>query len=216
MVRRRSTKGREGRSKPKPLKRADGKIKKWNTIADIPMDGEDQCACCHFQICRKTYLTALFAVHHSKDQILLDGDRGGRGEDDEDDEEVFALKGLDDDSEDEEEYNNQDDDDVDDEEALEDDVPTSKKKKSTKSKKGKGKAVEDENSDEEEEEEGWGRGRAAYYASNADQLESDDEEGNELEEQEAKRLQSKMREEMQDDDFGLNDNPELDEKMEVE
>ena len=165
---------------------------------------------------RKTYLTILFAVHHSKDQILLDGDRGNRGEDDEDDEEVFALKGLDDDSDGDEEYNHSDGDDAGDEETLENNVPASKTKKSTKSKKGKGKAVEDKSSDEEEEEEGWGRGRAAYYASNADQLESDDEEGNELEEQEAKRLQSKMREEMKDDDFGLNDNPELDEEMEVE
>ncbi|KIM43375.1 hypothetical protein M413DRAFT_444202 [Hebeloma cylindrosporum] len=198
MVRRRSTKGRESRSKPKPLNRSDGKIKKWNTIEDIPMDEEDQ-------------------FHHSKDQILLDGDKGSRGEDDEDDDEVFALKGLDDNSDDEEEHDYQDDDGVDEEETLEEDVPASKKKKSKKSKKGKEKAVEDENSDEEEEEEeGWGRGRAAYYASNADQLESDDEEGNELEEQEAKRLQSKMREEMKDDDFGLNDNPELDDKMEVD
>jgi U3 small nucleolar RNA-associated protein 3 len=40
-------------------------------------------------------------------------------------------------------------------------------------------------------------------------LESDDEEGNELEEQEAKRLQAAARKEMTDDDFGLNDSPEV-------
>lgn len=92
-----------------------------------------------------------------------------------------------------------------------------KTKKSTKSKKTKGKAAEEnDKSEEEEEEESWGKGRAAYYASNAYELESDDEEGNELEEQEAKRLQNKMREEMKDDDFGLDDNPDLDKATETE
>ena len=63
----------------------------------------------------------------------------------------------------------------------------------------------DDEDDESEEEEGWGTKKSAYYASNAEQLESDDEEANELEEQEAKRLQSKARDAMADDDFGLGD-----------
>ena len=58
---------------------------------------------------------------------------------------------------------------------------------------------------EEEEEESWGAKKSAYYASNAREIESDDEEANELEEQEAKRLQAKMRDAMADDDFGLED-----------
>ncbi|KAF8964204.1 Sas10 C-terminal domain-containing protein [Flammula alnicola] len=181
MVRRRSTKGkgRDGGSKPKPLKRSDGKLTKWNTVEDIPMDEEDQC-------------------------------KGGY-DDDGDDDEVFALKGMEDGSDsdgDAHDYQ-EDEEDEEEDEMLQEEISAPKKKKSKKDKKTKGKAVEeDEAEPEEEEEESWGRGRAAYYSSNADQLESDDEEGNELEEQEAKRLQTKMREEMNDEDFGLNDNPE--------
>lgn len=81
------------------------------------------------------------------------------------------------------------------------------KPKTSKSKKAKAKAKSKASSDEEESEgdEAWGRGRSAYYSSNAAQLDSDDEEGNELEEQEAKRLQAKSRDAMGDDDFGLDD-----------
>ncbi len=82
-------------------------------------------------------------------------------------------------------------------------------KKTNKGKaKAKAKAKDDSSdsdSDSEEEEESWGQSRAAYYSSNAANLESDDEEGHELEEQEAKRLQAKARQEMTDDDFGFND-----------
>ena len=60
-------------------------------------------------------------------------------------------------------------------------------------------------SSESSEEEGWGTKKSAYYASNADEIESDDEEANELEEQEAKRLQAKARDAMADNDFGLGD-----------
>lgn len=124
------------------------------------------------------------------------------------------MKGLDNDS-DEDNYDFPDA-----EKAGEEDEGTthapSKKKNSKKDKKGKGKKKEDEKSEEEEEEEeeGWGHGRAAYYSSNADLLASDDEEGNELEEQEAKRLQLKAREELTEDDFGLADNPELEKRTE--
>jgi U3 small nucleolar RNA-associated protein 3 len=57
----------------------------------------------------------------------------------------------------------------------------------------------------EEEEESWGRKKSAYYSSNAAELDSEDEEANELEEQEARRIQTKARDAMQDDDFGLAD-----------
>ena len=46
MPRRRASKGRESgsKSKSKSFHKSDGKLKKWNTISDIPMDEEDQCA----------------------------------------------------------------------------------------------------------------------------------------------------------------------------
>ena len=140
----------------------------------------------------------------------MDGDQNGDYDDDGDNDEVFALNGIDDDSEEDEGfYVDEDDKILDDEAEIEAEAPATKKK-SKHSRKVKGKTAESpEPEEEEEEEEGWGRGRAAYYSSNADQLESDDEEGNELEEQEAKRLQAAVRKEMTDDDFGLNDNPEV-------
>ena len=148
-------------------------------------------------------------VHASKDKILLDGDQNGDYDDYGGDDEVFALKGIDNDSEEDEGFY-EDDEILDDEAEIETEAPATKKK-SKHSRKVKGKTAEspEPEEEEEEEEEGWGRGRAAYYSSNADQLESDDEEGNELEEQETKRLQAAARKEMTDDDFGLNDNPEV-------
>lgn len=152
----------------------------------------------------------MLVVHASKDKILLNGDHNGDYDDDGDDDEVFALKGIDDDSEEDEGFYEDDDDEIlDDEAEVETEAPGTKKKLKY-SRKAKGKTAESpepEEEEEEEEDEGWGRGRAAYYSSNAVQLESDDEEGNELEEQEAKRLQAAARKEMTDDDFGLNDNP---------
>ncbi|KAF8908932.1 Sas10 C-terminal domain-containing protein [Gymnopilus junonius] len=191
MPRRRSNKGNATKSKPKPLNRGDAKQKKWNTRGDIDLDEEDQ-------------------FHDSRDKILLEGN-DGEYDDDGDEDEVFALKGLDNDSDQGEyDYSNA-------EEANEGTKEVPSKRKPKMGKKGKGKKKEDKNSEEEEEEEdeeGWGRGRAAYYSSNADLLDSDDEEGNELEEQEAKRLQAKAREELTEDDFGLADSPELEKRTE--
>ncbi|KAJ7069873.1 Sas10 C-terminal domain-containing protein [Mycena amicta] len=125
--------------------------------------------------------------HTSRDKILLDGNN--EHEDlDGDEDEVFGLDMS-------EESEDADDEVLDDQE-----IPAaSTKTKSKKSKKAK-KPLSDDSEDE-----GWGRGRSAYYSSNAAQLDSDDEEGNELEEQEARRLQSKTRDSMRDDDFGLDD-----------
>lgn len=90
--------------------------------------------------------------------------------------------------------------------------PSTKKRKDAKTKDSKrklGKLSASSASESESEEEAWGKKRSAYYSSNAAQLESDDEEANELEEQEAKRLQAKARDPMQDDDFGLADPVEV-------
>lgn len=143
-------------------------------------------------------------VHESRDKILLEGD-GDAYMDGDEEEEVFALKGMpaEEDSDDEGGVMDYDEEIVEEEEEAPD--PKSKTKKAKK-KKGKADESSDEDRDEEEEEEEtWGRGKAVYYNDNADQLESDDEEGHELEEQEAKRLQSKAREHMTDEDFGLQD-----------
>lgn len=192
MPRRRPSKANAGNKKPRSVKRSESKINKWNTTDDIPLDEEDQ-------------------FHASRNKILLDGGDTG-GYDGSDDDEVFALKGMPDDSdEDEDEFGLQEEDEV----VVEDSaVPLKKeKKKNTKKKKGKAGIVSSSSEEEQEsEEETWGRGKAAYYSSNADQLESDDEEGNELEEQEARRLQAKMREGMEDADFGLNDAVEVEGK----
>ncbi|KAJ3517435.1 hypothetical protein NLJ89_g496 [Agrocybe chaxingu] len=186
MVRKRVGKGKEQKRKPKPLKRSNGQLTRWNTAEDIPMDEEDQ-------------------FHASRDKILLEGDGAGGHSDDGDEDEVFALKGMDDDDDDDDEAYGYGEPEEEEEKAKK------KTKKSKKSKKSKGKAKKssDDEEESEEEEESWGKGRGAYYSSNADQLESDDEEGNELEEKEATRLQAKMREEMKDEDFGLNDSVEI-------
>ena len=115
--------------------------------------------------------------------------------------EVFGLQGMseEDDSED-------DDDMIDDDEGLPNPMakPTANKKASTN---GKRKAVVSSSSSESESEEAetWGRNKSAYYSSNAADLDSDDEEGHELEVQEAKRLLAKTRETLTDNDFGLDD-----------
>ena len=121
-------------------------------------------------------------------------------EDDEDDSEE--------DAEDEEGAEVEDDDDDDNLEEL----AALMAKANAKAKKAKGKqkqsADSEDGSGSEEEEEGWGRNKATYYASNADELASDDDEANEMEEQEAKRLQLKARDILADDDFGFGDSME--------
>lgn len=184
--------------KPRPVNRGDAKINKWNKTSDIPLDEEDECQPVVFVLRLKLN---LYAVHASRDKILLEGNEYG-GDDDGDDDEVFALDLSDNEEE------------VEDEEEAEDDdeeVPVAKSKSSKSKSKAKTKAKAKTSSEEEEsdEDEAWGRGRSAYYSSNAAQLDSDDEEGNELEEQEAKRLQAKSRDAMADDDFGLGDAVEV-------
>jgi U3 small nucleolar RNA-associated protein 3 len=187
MPRRRAGKAStNGRSKPRPVDRASASIKKWNTIEDIPLDEEEQ-------------------FHTNRDKILLEGNDDDSEFDGVEDE-IFALKGMPDDDEDdeeEEEISNASDGD---EEAGEDLVPTSASpRKTQKASSAKKKApVPSSSSDsEEEEEENWGHKKSAYYSSNANDIDSEDEEANELEEQEAIRLQAKSREAINEDAFGF-------------
>lgn len=147
----------------------------------------------------------LCTVYANRDKILLDG-----GADDSDsdglEDEVFALKGLDRDIEEE----NLEDHDYSDEEdpSLSEPGPSKATKTKAKKKEAKGKkaaAPSASSESEESEEESWGQKKSAYYSSNADRIDSEDEEANELEEQEALRLQSKARETLNDDAFGLPD-----------
>ncbi|KAF8650171.1 hypothetical protein AX16_005405 [Volvariella volvacea WC 439] len=182
MPRRPSKNSKRGKSsKPGLINRKDSKIKKWNKLEDIPLDEEDQ-------------------FHAARDKILLEGE-GDVYEDEENEDEVFALKGMDVDSEEEEEEDYaMDEDDDQDEDEDEDEVPTKKGKGAKKAQPSSSSSSEDSEVDES-----WGRGKSAYYASNAAEIDSDDEEANELEEQEAIRLQRKAREALTEDDFGLND-----------
>ncbi|KZT64929.1 hypothetical protein DAEQUDRAFT_677736 [Daedalea quercina L-15889] len=192
MARKRGMSGRKAsRSKPRGLNPRDSKIAKWEKPSDIPLDEED-----HF--------------HESRDKILLDGD-DYNDENDGDEDEVFALKGMPEGS-DEEDDSADEDDTVD--KGHADDTNTSPRKgREGKGKKGKVarsppfSGAEDE--EDQDEEEGWGKKKSVYYSSNAGQIESEDEEANEMEEQEAKRLQMKSRDAMVDDDFGLGDPMEV-------
>ncbi|KAL1692827.1 Sas10 C-terminal domain-containing protein [Schizophyllum commune] len=189
MVRKRATKKNGGKTGKRPSK-DDARVANWNTAAEIPMEDEDE-------------------FHMSRDQILLEG------EDDDDDDlgggdEVFGLQGLSSDSEADEEDDDQYADMNDDDEDAELSAPSKSTKKSKKDAKVKGKKASAPSSssseaDSDSEEETWGRGKKAYYASNADEIDSEDEEAREMEEQEARRLQGKALEGMTDADFGLED-----------
>ncbi|TRM63969.1 Sas10 C-terminal domain-containing protein [Schizophyllum amplum] len=185
MVRRRAAKKGPAAKGGKPRK-DDASVAKWNTAADIPMEDEDE-------------------FHTSRDQILLEGeddDDDGLGQEDE----VFGLQGLSEDDDDEEDDEDEDMEGEGDD--LADDVPSPNIKASKKEKGKKGKkaaAPSPSASEDESEEETWGRGKKAYYASNADEIDSEDEEAHEMEEQEARRLQGKALEVMTDADFGLED-----------
>ncbi|KAG1852053.1 Sas10 C-terminal domain-containing protein [Suillus tomentosus] len=189
MPRRRPSSGKsDSRSKARPVDRKDGKIKRWNKASDIELDEEDQ-------------------FHASRDKILLNED-GDVEDEDGDEEEVFALEGVSD--EDSEEAEGDEDDDglahAEDEDDEEDAVVTRRK---TKLKKAS-------SPDTGSEDESWGRSKSAYYSSNAAQIDSGDEEANELEEQEARKLQLKARDAIDEGDFGLGEGLEPASDAEVE
>ncbi|THH09523.1 hypothetical protein EW145_g1944 [Phellinidium pouzarii] len=160
-------------------------IKRWNNRDEIPLDEVDQ-------------------FHEQRDKILLEGEEFVP-DSDADDDEVFALNGLEESSESDGDLI--DSDEVDEEEEEEEEeAPATKSISKTKPPKNSVRMlseISEEEPDEEEEEESWGKKKSAYYSSNAAQLESDDEEAHEMEEQEAKRLQAKLREVMHEEDFGF-------------
>lgn len=208
------SKGTPRSKQQRPLNRKQGSMKRWEKSSDVPLDEEDQCmSFVHMQGAVSQMLTFQSfrqKVHASRDRILLDGE-DVHSDDEGDEEEVFSLKGISDVSDesdeegDEEEHGDE----------GEEDAPQPRPSKASKSKQHKGKQKTDGPSfsddgshseeEEDEEEESWGRKKSAYYVSNADDVASDDEEANELEEQEAKRLQAKARDSMKDEDFGLAD-----------
>ncbi|KAJ3731009.1 Sas10 C-terminal domain-containing protein [Lentinula guzmanii] len=187
---RRPSKKAKTAGKPRKINRSDARVNKWNNSSDIPMDEEDQ-------------------FHASRDQILLD-DEGEDDDGDIDDDEVFALQMDEEEDEEEEEEEESDAEDNDFQSGqVASQATKSKQKVSVKGKENRKKDTEESSEDdEEEEEESWGKGKAAYYSSNAAQIESDDEEALQLEEQEAKRLQTKARDDMNEEDFGLEDSIE--------
>lgn len=121
------------------------------------------------------------------------------------------MRGLGDDEDDEEEFDGQDqsnedsNEDDDGEDVEPESASTSKKAKKAKatlSKTAKSKPTEDES---ESEEERWGKSKSAYYSSVANDVDSDDEEARAMEEAEARRLQAKARDQINEDDFGFED-----------
>ncbi|KAF8555211.1 hypothetical protein OG21DRAFT_1507881 [Imleria badia] len=128
------------------------------------------------------------------------------------DEEVFALQGVSDsdsglDDEDAKYPYDEGSDGMQVDSDADEPTPTRKPTKTARDTKKSKSSSKKHTSDSEssEEEETWGHSKGAYYSSNAAQLDSEDEEANELEEQEALRLQAKAREGMCDEDFGLGD-----------
>lgn len=122
------------------------------------------------------------------------------GADDDGDEEVFALKGIPSSESDEDEEDAYEEDDYDEDQPH---LVSASKRSNAKAKPPT--ESDDDEEQESEEEESWGRKKSVYYSSNAAELDSEDEEANEMEEQEAKRIQAKARDAMLDDDFGLAD-----------
>jgi len=142
------------------------------------------------------------SVYASRDRILLDGDEIQYDEDDfgaED--EVFALNGVDSSSEDE--GGDEDQEGEGDAMDIDEGPSTSRSAKGPKAHKPLAPASGSDEDEEESEEETWGTKKSAYYSANDAHFGSEDEEANELEEKEARRLQMKAREGMGDEDFGL-------------
>ncbi|KAH7340908.1 Sas10 C-terminal domain-containing protein [Rhizoctonia solani] len=166
-----------------------GRMKRWETAEDIPMDEEDE----------------FFAA---RDKILLDGTararaRAGPAPDDDDefdeDDEVFGLDGVGESSE--EDY---DDDGM---EEDQDNTPEPRSKTKAKPKKQPAAQLEDSDAstDSEVELSRWGKSRSVYYADNSRVMDEDDEEARKMEEREARRLQLKMITEIGENDWGYND-----------
>ncbi|CAE7098684.1 unnamed protein product [Rhizoctonia solani] len=167
----------------------DGRMKRWQTAEDVPMDEEDE----------------------SRDKILLDDTararaRAGPAPDDDDefdqDDEVFGLDGVGDPS------SEDGDDESDDEMEENEDTPLGPRSKA-KAKPQKPNRAQTEDSDASTDSDAelsrWGKSRSAYYADNSRVMDEEDEEARKMEEQEARRLQLKIISEIGEDDWGYND-----------
>ena len=122
-------------------------------------------------------------------------------------EEVFALNGMDPSSENEsggeDQEGEEDAMEVDEGPSTSSSVKHSRAKPTKKPTPSTLASDSDEDEEESEEEETWGTKKSAYYSANDAHFDSGDEEANELEEKEARRLQMKARDGMGDEDFGL-------------
>lgn len=157
---------------------------------------------------RDILITFVFLVHESRDQILLAEDEEDDGWDD-GEEEVFGL-GIEDDSDDDNEDDTGEEDTAINEGYDDLDRSPPRKPKKTQKTVKKNEASPSSSGSESEESESWGRKKSAYYASNDGLLadkegEDDEEEAYEMEEREARRLQARMRETMDEEDYGLDD-----------
>lgn len=142
-------------------------------------------------------------VHSSRDRILLEGDEEGHDSDG-DEEEVFALEGLSESEDTDEDLEYEDGDNNSDN--ADDVEPDKSLPKGTYSKKELVTSARDsDDGSTDNEDESWGKKKSAYYSSNIDQLESDDDEANDMEEEEARRIQAKLRSTLSEADFGLGD-----------
>ena len=117
--------------------------------------------------------------------------------------EVFALNGVDSSSDDDEEREDQEGVEIDEEPSTSSPSASSGVKFTKTLKISAMVSDSDEGGDDSEEEEAWGTKKSAYYSANDAHFDSGDEEANELEEKEARRLHMKAREGMGDEDFGL-------------
>ncbi|KAG8903132.1 hypothetical protein FRB99_003675, partial [Tulasnella sp. 403] len=202
MVRRRKTRKEKPAKQGPTTSRKHASLSRWNRAEDIPLDDEEQ-------------------FHNNRDRILLEGEESwddGLGEGTE----VFGLKGLAEETEsfDEDALGVTDEDD--DEVWADEDDQSSKTKASASSSKSLATSTTMKSSDEESESDSddtdaelskWGKRHSAYYVDGQDEETSDyeaQEDTRAMEEQEAKRLQLRAREFIDEDDYGLAQGYELD------
>ncbi|EJD39968.1 hypothetical protein AURDEDRAFT_170949 [Auricularia subglabra TFB-10046 SS5] len=172
-------------ARSKRQKTGPASVARWEKEADVPLDAQEQ-------------------FHAQRDRILLEGDDAA-DDDFDDDDEVFALRGVgdDDDSDDNDDQPSDGDSDEDEPEPAPKTKAKSKSKGNDHKKTKTAAQQSDASESDSEEDEGWGRKKSAYYADDA--VDSDDDEANELQEAEVRRVQAKARAALTDDDFGLAD-----------
>ncbi|KIO18683.1 hypothetical protein M407DRAFT_31668 [Tulasnella calospora MUT 4182] len=193
MVRRRKTSSTKANGAKKPrVNKKDAGLKRWETREDIPLDDEEQ-------------------FHADRDRILLEGDDEWDDDGLGDQNEVFGLKGLASSDDDEEEGESDSQWEHEEDEAAVKAIPSSK----TSAELSRKAAPKAKDESEEEEDEGWGRKQSAYYVDGEGNASDEDEEELEkMEEEEARRLQRKAREQIAEEDYGLDFARNLDAEVE--